>query len=62
MEVKSKKAWAAPSILSAAPERGALLLVCSPTTQWDCDPIYLGCGCVTKSADIGTDCDNTCSP
>jgi len=64
MEVNSsiamlKKPWVAPVVVSSAPERGALLLVCSPTTQWDCDFLNPGC-CAAKTSDILADCDNDC--
>ena len=63
MEMTSvKKVWARPQVKSSATTEPATFLACSPNTQWDCDPIYFGCGCVPKSADQQTDCDNGCSP
>jgi hypothetical protein len=56
----SRRRWSSPRVKTIESREPALMLVCSAATQWDCDSLYLGCGCVRKSADQQTDCDSSC--
>ena len=57
---KARRRWVSPQVKTATTLAPPVMLACSPATQWDCDAVYPGCGCVRKSADQQTDCDNTC--
>jgi hypothetical protein len=64
MEVTTKstvrREWASPRVKTIEAREPVSLLVCSAATQWDCDAIYPGCGCVRKSSDQQHDCENAC--
>ncbi len=55
-----RREWVSPRMKTIESRAPVALLVCSAATQWDCDVITPGCGCVRKSGDLQHDCENAC--
>ncbi len=58
-----RRVWASPRLKTVESREPVALLVCSASTEWNCDTSYPGCGCVRKSSgDQQHDCDTSCGP